>query len=141
VDKGLGACVLAAGLKRNAEEGFPGHYYGIDSNPKAGFLFSGEYKTFGEIVYGNSVECLKTLDVSIDLFINDSDHRRDYEAEEYRIIAPRLNDKSIVLGDNSHGCDALLEFALSSGRRFLFFQEKPSDHWYPGSGIGIAFKR
>jgi hypothetical protein len=30
-------------------------------------------------------------------------------------------------------------FARKSGRKFLYFQERPKDHWYPGAGIGAAF--
>jgi hypothetical protein len=25
-------------------------------------------------------------------------------------------------------------------RAFLFFREQPQDHWYPGAGIGIAYR-
>jgi hypothetical protein len=32
---------------------------------------------------------------------------------------------------------ALAEFSERSGRRFVFFSERPKDHWYPGAGIGI----
>lgn len=38
VDKGLGSCVLAAALLRNAAEGHPGRVSSIDINPEAGYL-------------------------------------------------------------------------------------------------------
>jgi hypothetical protein len=69
VDKGLGACVLAAALKRNKAEGYPGEYYGTDIDPKTGYLFSGEYEKYGKILYGDSIESLKKFDKMIDLFI------------------------------------------------------------------------
>lgn len=43
VDKGLGSVVLCSALLRNRAEGYPGHYYGTDFNPKAGYLLCGEY--------------------------------------------------------------------------------------------------
>jgi hypothetical protein len=92
-------------------------------------------------LYGDSIESLKKLDVAIDLFINDSDHSADYEAEEYKIIADKLSERAFVLGDNSHVTDKLLEFSLATNRQFIFFKEKPLNHWYPGAGIGISFKR
>ncbi|MDO8432773.1 MAG: class I SAM-dependent methyltransferase [Candidatus Binatus sp.] len=141
VDKGLGACVLTAALSRNSEEGYPGYYYGLDINPDAGYLLCGEYQKFGEIVYGDSIETLKSFSEPIDLFINDSDHSAGYEAAEYETISNKLSDDSIVLGDNAHLTTKLLEFADRTGREFLYFQEKPLRHWYPGAGIGAAFKR
>ena len=141
VDKGLGSCVLAAAIKRNREEGHEGRYIGTDINPLAGYLLDGEYRESGEVIYGDSIETLSGLDVSIDLFINDSDHSADYEAREYATVEKKLSDSAIVLGDNSHVTDKLMEFSQESGRDFLFFSEKPRDHWYPGAGIGISFRR
>jgi len=139
VDKGLGSCVLTAALKRNKEEGYEGKYFGTDMNPKAGYLLSGDYADFGSILYGDSIESLIKFDGMIDLFINDSDHSADYEAKEYEAIANKLSKHAIVLGDNSCSTDKLLNFSLKTSRHFVFFQEKPSGHWYPGAGIGISF--
>ena len=141
VDKGLGACILAAALKRNKEEGYKGTYYGTDIDLKAGYLFSGGYADYGCILYGDSIESLAKFDGTIDLFINDSDHSADYEADEYETIANKLSENAIVLGDNSHCTDKLLNFSLKTNRHFIFFPEKPSEHWYPGAGIGISFNR
>jgi predicted O-methyltransferase YrrM len=141
VDKGMGACVLTAALKRNMAEGYEGRYYGTDINPKAGYLLSGEYAQYGKILYGDSIESLAKLDGKIDLFVNDSDHSAEYEAREYETVADKLSDRAVILGDNSHGTDKLLDFSLKTGRHFLFFQEKPLSHWYPGGGIGISFRK
>lgn len=141
VDKGIGSCVLTAALIKNKEEGYEGYYYGTDINPDAGYLLSGKYKEYGEVLYGDSIESLKNLSQRIDIFINDSDHSAEYEAKEYETILDKLSPQAIVLGDNAHVSDKLLNFSLSTGRQFIFFQEKPYKHWYPGAGIGIAFKR
>ena len=141
VEKGLGACVLAAALKRNKEEGYEGKYFGTDNDITAGYLFSGDYADYGSILYGDSIESLTKFDGTIDLFINDSDHSEDYEADEYNTIANKLSEHAIVLGDNSHVTNKLLNFSLKTNRHFLFFLEKPSEHWYPGAGIGISFNR
>jgi len=47
----------------------------------------------------------------------------------------------VLLGDNSHVTNKLYQFALATGRDFLFFSEKPADHWYPGAGIGAAWAK
>ena len=139
VDKGLGSVLMCAALLRNREEGFPGAYFGTDINPKAGFLLSGIYSEVGKILYGDSIETLKKFDRTIDFFINDSDHSRDYEMMEYHLIKDLLSDRSIIIGDNSHQTDALLEFSRMVGRRFSFFREEPKNHWHRGGGIGISY--
>ncbi len=139
VDKGLGACVLASALLRNAKEGFPGRYFGTDIDPQAGLLFSDRYAATGVILYGDSVQSLRKFDQPIDLFINDSDHSANYEAKEYATIANKLSPNGVILGDNAHATDKLLRFSLKQSRRFTFWKEQPKDHWYPGAGIGISY--
>ena len=141
VDKGLGSCVLAAALLRNHAEGHPGQYFGTDINPEAGWLFQGPYRQSGKILYGDSIKSLQNFEGPIDLFINDSDHSAEYEEREYACIASKLSPHAVLLGDNAHVTDKLFRFAASTGRRFLFFSEKPANHWYPGAGIGAAWGR
>jgi hypothetical protein len=50
-----------------------------------------------------------------------------------------LHPGSIVLSDNSQATLKLLEFAQRRGKSFLYFQDAPKDHWWPGDGIGAAF--
>jgi hypothetical protein len=141
VDKGLGSCVITSALKRNASDGFPGRYYGTDINPSAGYLLTDVYKEYGKILYGDSIMSLKNLNEIIDVFINDSDHSLDYEAKEYKTIADRLHPNAIIISDNSHITSALLDFAIATNRNFMYFQEKPINHWYSGAGLGIAFPK
>lgn len=140
VDKGLGSVVLTAALRRNGLEGHPGVYYGTDINTKAGYMLHGEYAQYGRILYGDSIESLSRLDCEIDLFINDSDHSPVYERREYDVVRGKLSDRAVIVGDNAHATDSLLQFALETGRRFAFFRETPRNHWYQGAGIGVAFK-
>lgn len=139
VHQGVGACVIASALLANISEGYPGRYLGTDIDPNAGKLLSGKYRSVGEILYGDSVESLKKVDSQIDVFINDSDHDPEYEAIEYVTIAAKLSRKGVILGDNSHVTDKLSQFSLLNSREFLFFSEKPKNHWYPGAGIGISY--
>lgn len=141
VDKGLGSCLLAAALMKNSEEGHPGYFYGTDINPQAGYLLQAPYAKFGKVLYGDSIESLKGLDEKIDLFINDSDHSTDYEMREYETVVKKLSPTSIIIGDNSHYSDKLIKFADRTNRDFLFFQEQPENHWYPGGGIGVAYTK
>jgi hypothetical protein len=138
VDQGAGACLLCAALMRNAAEGHPGRYFGTEIRTEAGVLFTKAYSTVGTILLGGSIDSLERFGEPIDLFINDTDHSPVYEAAEYDTIRDKLSPRAVILGDNSHATTALAEFSERRGRRFVFFSERPKDHWYPGAGIGIS---
>ena len=140
VEKGLGAMVLCAALLRNAQEGNPGRYYGTDIDPAAGMLLVDPYGSMGSVLYGDSIASLKGLDTEVDIFINDSDHSAAYEAREYLTIESKLSKRAVIIADNAHVTNELLDFSRSSGRHFLFFREEPAEHWYGGAGIGLSFK-
>jgi len=141
VHDGIGAVILTEALRRNAAEGAPGAYRGTDIDPKAGWLLQAP-DVDAAVLYGDSIESLEKLDpASVDLFINDSDHSADYEYREYQVMTSRLSPHAVILGDNSHATDALLTYSRETGRDFIFFDERPADHWYPGAGIGISLTR
>ena len=140
VDRGVGACVISSALLRNLSEGYEGRYLGTEINKNAAKLFtSSRYVAVGQIVFGDSIETLSKLNQKIDLFINDSDHSPDYEYEEYLTIESNLSPSCVIVGDNSHISSSLSKYSAQSGRKFLFFSEKPLGHWYPGAGMGISF--
>ncbi len=141
VHHGLGACVIAKALKENQSEGFPGRYLGTDIDTSAGKMFTDKFQGHGEIKFGDSIETLKKLKEKIGIFINDSDHSKEYEYREYQTIENLIDEETIILGDNSHISDSLSKFSKEKGRNFIFFAEKPENHWYPGAGIGISFNR
>jgi len=86
-----------------------------------------------------SISSLLAFTTKIDLFINDSDHSADYEYNEYSTIKDLIDENSIILGDNSHCTNKLSQFSLENSRDFIFFNEVPLNHWYPGAGIGISY--
>jgi len=90
VDKGLGAIAIAAAIQRNQRDGFVGRYYGTDINPDAGYLLSGEYAAFGEILVGDSAGILASFQSPIDFFVFDSERTPQYEALEYQKVREKL---------------------------------------------------
>ncbi|HXG48128.1 MAG TPA: class I SAM-dependent methyltransferase [Methylomirabilota bacterium] len=139
VDRGLGTVTLAAAIRRNAQEGCPGTVFATDIVPDCGHLLVEPYKSHCRILLGDSVETLKQFPEPVDLFLHDSDHRPEYEWAEFLAIEPRLHAGSLVLSDNSQQSPKLREFARRLGRSFLYFQDQPRDHWWPGDGIGAVF--
>jgi len=141
VDKGLGSVVMAAALKRNVAEGNPGQLIAIDINPAAGYLLSGAYAEFGRLVVNDSLVALRELTVKVDLFIHDSYHNAEFEAAEYKAVQTKLAENAVILSDNAEHTDELIQFAAKTERAFLFFSERPRNHWWPGEGIGVAYSR
>lgn len=138
IDQGMGSCVLAAALLRNAAEGSPGHYYGIDINAGAGIYFAGEYAKVGDILYGDSAQMLGRLGCQIDFLIADSCHAEGYESQEYAAVQDKLSPEAIVISDSDYA--ELANFALKTGRKFLFWPEWSKDHFARGAGIAIAYR-
>ncbi len=139
VDHGFGSVTICAALRQNAHDGHPGRYVGTDIDPEAGSLFGPEWRTIGEIAFGDSIDTLRQLAGPIDLFINDSDHSAEYEGREYQVVQSKLSPHAFIIGDNAHVTDELSKFSQAADRQFLFFREVPDGHWYPGAGIGFSF--
>ncbi len=135
-DQGLGALALGAALVRNGH----GQLVTIDTNPASGGLLAG-FDAPIEHVIGSSIDVIPQLtDLgNVDLFIHDSLHSQDYERRELSVLEGQLAPSAVVLSDNAHNTSALSDWAAETGRSFLFFQEQPLNHWYPGGGAGAAW--
>ncbi|MGW4497910.1 CmcI family methyltransferase [Micromonospora sp. NPDC004336] len=140
VDKGLGSCVLAAALLRNAADGHPGRVTSLDINPEAGYLAkAAPWSEVVDLVIGDSIASIAALDRPVDLFLHDSDHSRAHEKREFEAVEGRLAPGAMLLTDNVTATNVLAEHAERTGRRFLAYRETPANHWYPGDGIGVAW--
>lgn len=133
---GLGSLAIAAALIRNGR----GRLVTIDTNPACGRLV----RAFDEVVsirIGASLDIIPTLAGArpVDVFIHDSLHSYDYEAAELAAVEPLLSSDAVILSDNAHNTRALSDWAQDTGRNFLFFAEEPTNHWYPGGGVGAAW--
>jgi predicted O-methyltransferase YrrM len=140
VDKGLGTCVLAAALLRNAAEGAPGRVTSLDINPEAGYLARAQpWADVVDLVIGDSIASIEALDRPVDLFLHDSDHSSAHERREFTAVEPKLAPGALLLTDNVTVTNVLGRHAEATGRRFLAYRETPDRHWFPGDGIGIAW--
>lgn len=135
-DKGRGALVLASAIRRNNY----GRVTTIDNDPRSGYLIQPPYDSVITRTIGDSLDVIRGLEQSVDLFIHDSLHTREHEAAEYDAVAPKLREGSAVISDNAHGLDVLAKWAEDNGRSFSYFQEQPNQHWYPGGGIGFSLE-
>ena len=133
---GLGSCVIAAALLRNGH----GRLTTIDVDPDAGYLIGEPWASVIDRRIGDSAALLAGLK-DVDMFLHDSLHTYDHETRELATVEANLRPNAIVLSDNAHESSALADWAERTGRNYLFFKEQPSDHWWPGDGIGAAWAR
>ena len=133
---GLGSCAIAAALLRNGH----GRLTTIDIDPEAGYLIGGPWAEVIDRRTGDSTEVLAGAE-GVDMFLHDSLHTYDYETRELAAVESRLRDDAIILSDNAHDSSALSDWAERTGRQYLFFSEQPRNHWWPGDGIGAAWRR
>ncbi|MCU0770144.1 MAG: class I SAM-dependent methyltransferase [Verrucomicrobia bacterium] len=140
VDRGLGTAVMAAALYRNQREGYPGLVFATDIVRDCGHLLVEPYRQCCRLLIGDSIESIRKFDQPVDIFLHDSLHTPEYEWGEFLAVEPRLHEASLVMSDNSLMTTKLREFAQRRGLEFLYFQDQPKDHWWPGDGIGTAFR-
>jgi hypothetical protein len=131
---GLGSSVIAAALLRNGH----GRLTTIDIDQESGYLIGEPWASVIDRLTGSSIDLLGGLK-DVGMFLHDSLHTYDYEAEEFAAVEPSLRPDAIILSDNAHDSSALSDWAERSGRHYLFFKEQPLDHWWPGDGIGAAW--
>jgi predicted O-methyltransferase YrrM len=140
VDKGLGTCVLASALLRNAADGEPGRLTSLDINPEAGYLARERpWADVVDLVIGDSITSIKALERPVNLFLHDSDHSAGHERSEFEAVEGKLAPDAMLLTDNVTVTNVLAEHAERTGRRFLAYRETPARHWFPGDGIGVAW--
>ncbi len=140
VDRGIGTCLLAAALLRNAREGRPGKVIALDINSFAGGYIAQPYDAVVELVIGDSLKYLRAAPLPVDLFIHDSDHRAEHEQAEYEAVKARLSPVAVVLSDNAEATDRLYEFAMNNSMTFWYWQEVVEGHPFPGGGLGFAVR-
>ena len=140
VSHGVGSCVIAQALIQNKLDGFPGFAIGTEIEPNGGSLIVSPWSETYTVEYGDSLNTLNNLNQTVDIFISDSDHDSVYEYKEYQTIFEKMSENGIMLGDNAHATDSLLNFSIQNKRSFVFITEKPLNHWYPGGGVGISIK-
>lgn len=135
-DKGLGTMVLAAALLRNGT----GRVTTMDLQPKAGSLISGRWADVVDLQVGDSLSLISKTQRPIGLFVHDSLHTVEHEHGEFEKVRPLLTEGGILMSDAAHHSSVLQDWAEEHGWRFSFFREDPVEHWYPGGGIGVAYR-
>ena len=137
-NRGLGSAVIAAALLRNGH----GDLATVDIDDRSGELILPPYDAVIDHVVGDSLDFLAgpvARRQPIDLFITDTGFTAERERAELEAVEPLLAPGAVVLATKAYCWPELQHWADEQGRGFLYFGEKPREHWYPGVGIGASF--
>jgi hypothetical protein len=136
-DKGLGACLIARALQRNAAEGQPGTLVALDTNRSSGAMLGARFMDVARLCICDSVEYLYRCEQPIDLFIHDTTPDAVHERSQYAALARAVSPRGVLM--SSWYTPEFLSLCRRTHRRLLVLPEFPLDHWYPGSRLPIAF--
>ena len=137
---GLGTALLARALWRNAAAGSPGVLLSFDVDPASGWLVDESLEPYVERHIGDARETLPAAlaDRRVGVFVHDSLHTYEHERFELETALAHRDDAIVLISDNSHESTALPDVCAESGLRYVFFRERPLEHFYPGAGMGVG---
>jgi hypothetical protein len=138
VDKGLGAAIICEALHRNAAEGHPGDYLGIENNP---LQRSSIYARFphkrGEIRHGNSADVIRTIPGKIDLFVHETTTDPVHVSAQLEALQGHMSEHSVFT--SPWLIPQFVEYAARNGKRLLTHKDEPARHWYSGARSLVLF--
>jgi predicted O-methyltransferase YrrM len=141
IEAGFTSVIFCEAIRRNIEEGFNGKFIGYDINTNAGYLVKAEkdYRSFANIVYGETLESLTSFNEHLDFYFSDGLRTYEYEKSEFSCLLNKMQKNAIVITNKAKFSIALYEFSLLTNKRFSYFKEQPLAHWYEGAGLGIMY--
>ncbi len=136
---GLGSLLLLRALERNLEDGSGGRLVSFDVNPNAGWLV-GRHPLWDLRIQSSREGLPQVLADSdgVGMFIYDGWHSYDSELWELAATAGHLTPDGVLLSDDAQVTHALADLCRQSGLAYFEFQERPADHFYPGSVLAAG---
>lgn len=141
IELGYTAILLCEALLKNADEGYPGHYLGLDIDPEAGLLIRDQrYSKISSILIGDSLKSLAQINEPIDFYFSDGERSYAYEKAEFALLKQKTSSNAVIVSNKLQISDCTSTFAREMNRKHIYFREEPYHHWYPGSHIGIVYQ-
>lgn len=143
IQEGLGTLVLLRALERNGAEGADGRLLSIDPLVGAGWLVPERLRARWSLVTARSEEGLAPAleGASVDLFLSDSGGSYERELGEYEAALRRGSESLVLVAGSGDQTAALRDFSSRHGFTYSYLQDRPQDHFFRGSGTGIAVRR
>ncbi len=104
----------------------------------SGLLIGPEFSELVERVIGDTLQCLRNIEI-INLFVHNSDQSAEDEMAELDMVSPRLSTIALVLSHNYHAINELQKWTLKNDRHFAYFAKSPLNHRHKGAGIGVTY--
>ncbi|MFN3077152.1 MAG: class I SAM-dependent methyltransferase [Alphaproteobacteria bacterium] len=140
VDRGFGAMILCRALTRNAADGFPGEYVGIDRKAAdSAFLYHRFPGRLGRLEHGDAAEILRGLPGEGSLIVHDTGTDPAPLAAFIAAVEAILAEDTVLL--SSWVRPEFMELARRRNLVFLSHKDRPLGHWTPGSRLSFLFPR
>jgi predicted O-methyltransferase YrrM len=138
VEKGLGAVLLSRAIQRNAAEGHPGEYLGIEFNRARSITLYDTYpERAGHIERGDSLAVLRSRQQPIDLFIHDTVPEPGHMRAQLEAVLPLMSAGGLIA--STWTTPELIDHALGHGLKLLTHQEEPEGHWFAGDRVAFIY--
>jgi hypothetical protein len=141
VHDGLGSLVLLRALERNAEDGHDGRLISIDINPACGWLVGTDRRW--DLRIGATRDVLAEVvrhAPPVGMFVHDSLHSYENQRFELRTAAAHLAPAGVLISDDAHITNALLETCQEFSLHIGEFIERPIGHFYTGGHMAAGFR-
>ena len=138
VDKGLGALLVSRALERNAADGHPGDYLGIEFDAAKPIpLYESWAGKIGAIVRGDSLAVLSGRREPIDLFIHDTLNEAGHLTAQLETVKPLMARDGVAA--STWTTPELIDHAVRNHLKLLTHQEITVDHWFPGDRVAFLY--
>jgi hypothetical protein len=139
VHDGLGSLLLLRALERNLSDGSAGRLVSFDINPTAGWLV-GTHPLWDLRIQPSREGLPEVLALAdqVGMFIYDGWHSYDDERWDLQTTAERLAAEGVLLSDDAQTTHALSDLCRERGLAYFEFQERPAQHFYPGSVLAAG---
>jgi hypothetical protein len=134
--RGVGACLIAEALLKNASEGFPGRLVTTDIDPEQGYVIVPPWTDVVDLKIETSLAVLAKMQGSIDLYIHDSTGG-ELARQEFLAISGLFSPTGIFV--STWSTDEARELAKMLGKKYREWKDTPVGHWYRGANMAIIY--
>ena len=105
------------------------------SDLKPGFMIPESIKAQWELIEGDSLKIIPSLDKKFEFYIHDSDHSMPFLSRELRYAWEKLTDDALVLVDDIDWSNAFYEFCVSKRLYPLLLTDNGKDNLRVRNGL------
>jgi len=104
-------------------------------NLRPGFMVPLKLKDSWNLIEGDSLKIIPTLDIRFDMYIHDSDHSMGFLSKEMELSWDKLSDNAIFLVDDIDWSNAFYAFCATKRLYPVLFTDNGKDNLRVRTGV------